>query len=120
METGHEGGGSGGNDGGQGDSDGPFGRGSPVPLIMLEPVHLPELLMWARLAQCMIQAHPQESMAVIGEQVSTLKVEVSEKDLAFTLARLGGFTAALKEIIDSVRMQEAEAELSELDKDKLH
>jgi hypothetical protein len=87
---------------------------------MLEPVHLPELLIWARLAQCMIQAHPQEAMAVIAEQVSTIKVEVSERDLAFTLTRLGGFTAALKEIIDSVRMQEAVSELETIDKDKLN
>ena len=113
-------GGSGGNDGGQGGSNGPIGQGTPVPLIMLEPVHLPELLIWARLAQCMIQAHATESMAVISEQVSTLKVEVTEKDLAFTLTRLGGFTAALKEIIDSVRMQEAVSELETLNKDTLN
>ena len=113
-------GGSDGNDGGQGGSNGPFGQGTPVPLIMLEPVHLPELFIWARLAQCMIQAHPQESIAVISEQMSTIKVEVSEKDLAFTLTRLGGFTAALKEVIDTVRMQEAVSELESLDKDKLN
>ena len=116
----NESGGSGSNDSGQGNPEGPSGRGSPVPLIMLEPVHLPELLIWARLAQLMIQAHPQESIALISEQISTVVVEVGEKDLAFTLTRLGGFTAALKEIIDTVRMQEAVNELDNIDKDKIN
>lgn len=102
--------------------DGSGGEGGKpknmVPLLVLDPLNLSELLMWGTLALSGIEKHPDEA------KVSLMSLaaghDVSDGDVQFTKQRLVGFLDVLQDLIHEMRTGQAQAELATIDKTQIH
>ena len=93
----------------------------PIPIIALDTVNLHELYMWSLLAREMFEQHGAEAKATLQAKLPDgLGILIHDEDMVIGLKRLNGFIASIAELIQDIRVSQAEAEVATIEKDKLH
>lgn len=102
----------------------PGSQGPPpgiITMVPLDSTNLHELYLWLRVAQKLVGEHSAETLEIAKSVYpESSKADVDEDFLAKTIVRLGEFTTALGEVIDEIRLAQAQTELDATDIEKVH
>jgi len=93
----------------------------PIPIIALDTVNLHEMYMWGLLAREMFEQHGAEAKTALQNKLPDgLGILIQDEDMVLGLKRLNGFLDSIAELIQDIRVSQAEAEAAVIGKDKLH
>lgn len=92
-----------------------------VTVVPLDSTNLHELYLWLRVAQSLVGAHYDETLEIAKSVYpESLHDEIDAEFVGKTVVRLGEFVSALGEVIDEIRLAQAQTELDGTDIDKVH